>query len=98
MVDPFAFGATRGGLGRAGELAGRAVLFVPMAEGVWHLLDVATGSDKPEDNESSWKATDAARSTINGWEIDWVPADETREFADKYFRGLDPSVVWGAQG
>lgn len=92
--DPFSFGTTRGGLACAGELAGRAVLLVPLGEGYWELLDIATKVDHTEENSSTWSATAGARNAFESWQIEWVPELETRAFAEKYFPGLNPAVVW----
>jgi hypothetical protein len=96
MVDPFSFRGTRGGLGRAGELAGRAALLVPLGEGLWELLDVPCDSHGSEENASVWRASAETRATFADWEIEWVPEPETRAFAENHFRGLDPAVVWPA--
>jgi len=94
MVDPFSFRGARGGLGGAGELAGRAALLVPLGDDLWELLDVACDSRDSEENASAWRASAEARAVFDSWAIEWVPESETRAFAEKYFPGLDPAVVW----
>lgn len=98
MIDPFEFGETRLGFARAGEVAGRVLLFVPLGDGIWELLDAGTGPDQSDGDESIWTATEEARATFGGWDIDWVPSDRTRLLGEKYFRNLDPSIVWAIDG
>jgi hypothetical protein len=40
------------------------------------------------------RASAETRAVFDGWKIEWVPVPETRAFAEKHFRGLDPAVVW----
>lgn len=95
QVDLFEFGETRGGVGRAGELAGRALLFIPLGGGMWELVDQPDPNDCSEPETSVWMATEAARAAFASWKIDWVPRDATQEFAGQRFTDLDPRVVWG---
>jgi len=96
MVDPFSFRRTRGGIGHAGELAGRAALLIPLGEGLWELLDVERDAHDSEENTSVWRASAEARVAFAGWEIEWVPEPQTRAFASNYFRSLDPAVAFPA--
>jgi hypothetical protein len=91
--DPFNFGETRAGFGNSGELRGRAVLFVPLGDGFWELLDVVPGG-RSEVNESAWSNTYKARNAFTRWNISWIKPEDTRDFAARLFPGLDASVVW----
>ncbi|MDF2509008.1 MAG: hypothetical protein K0Q52_2867 [Microbacterium sp.] len=87
-------GKVVGGRGRAGEVAGRAVLFVPL-EGVWELHDLPW--DRPDDecDDSYWEDNQSTLDVTNGWDIDWVDSSQIRSFITEHFGGLNAEDLVG---
>lgn len=85
-------GKVVGGKARAGEVAGRAVLFVPL-DGVWELHDLAW--DRPDEDctDSCWEDDAKTLATVDGWDIDWIDSSQLREFIARHFGGLEAEAV-----
>jgi hypothetical protein len=100
-VNPFESPVSRAGLAHSGEIAGHAVLIARLGGNfgdsgvVWELLDVDASDPEAEYNASAWTQTDDALAKFESWAIEWVPIEETRAFAERYFENLNEAVVWG---
>lgn len=91
---PFDSLQTKGGRARAGEVAGRAVLLVPLSWSNWELHDRPWEDPEGECEDSYWGADARSVGLFASWDIEWVPPGEVRFFADEHFPGLDPAMVW----
>lgn len=87
-------GKVAGGRARAGEVRGRAVLFVPL-DGIWELHDLPW--DRPNDDcdDSYWEDDRETLDTVNGWDVDWVDSSQIRDFIAEHFGDLNADEVAG---
>ncbi|MCI2959280.1 hypothetical protein MN032_16455 [Agromyces atrinae] len=87
---PFDRVVARAGVGRAGELQGRACVLIPFVpfDGMWDFHDIDAAA--PGDYEASaWRGDDASRRQFREWDIEWVPQSEVRAFVAAHFWHLD---------
>lgn len=91
---PFDSLQTKGGLARAGEVAGRAVLLVAFSWSEWELHDRPWDDPEGECVDSVWTGDARSVGVFASWDIEWVPPAEVREFADQHFPELDSAMVW----
>jgi hypothetical protein len=87
-------GKVVGGRGRAGEVAGRAVLFVPL-EGIWELHDLSWDRPDGECEDSHWDDKQKTLDVTEDWEIDWVEPSQLRTFISEHFGDLNADDVAG---
>jgi hypothetical protein len=87
-------GKVVGGRARSGEVAGRAVLFVPL-EGIWELHDLPW--DRPDDecNDSFWDDEPKTLAIVESWDVDWIESSNTRDFVAHHFSDLNADAVVG---
>jgi hypothetical protein len=98
--SPFATRAVAGGRGGAGELAGRAVLVVPL-DGIWELHDKPwdeTGEFECED--SYWPDDARSAQQFGQWSVEWVEHAQLADFISQHWpefvgRGFE-NVRWEA--
>lgn len=87
---PFDRVVARAGVGRAGDLQGRACVLIPFVpfDGMWDFHDIDAA--EPGDYEASaWRGDDASRRQFREWDIEWVPQSEVRAFVAAHFLHLD---------
>ncbi|WP_282848119.1 hypothetical protein [Microbacterium oxydans] len=85
---------TGGGRARTGEVAGRAVLVVPMEDRVWEFHDKPWDvSDEAECEDSYWPHDDQPNVEWSRWGIEWVEPDKLIEFVRAHWPEFDAEHI-----
>lgn len=88
--------STGGGVARAGEIAGRAVLVVPMKDRVWEFHDKPWSTSHEDQCDDSYWMQDAETATEwSKWAIEWVEPNELVAFIRSHWPEFDAVSMAG---
>lgn len=87
-------GRVVGGRAGVGEIAGRAVLLVPLDD-IWELHDLPWDAPDDECDDSYWPDDQKTSQVVASWEIEWVPVAELHDFIVNHFHDLDAEALLG---